>query len=239
MADLAAMLRHNLLQVRERIERAAVAAGRRASDVRLVAVTKYASSKVARELASAGCVDLGESRPQELWRKAGDLADLSVRWHLIGSLQRNKVARTLEHAWLIHSLDRVSLANELEAQSSVERRVAVLLEINVSGEAAKHGAAPTEAEALLLTAARCSHLEVRGLMAMASRDGDLAVARREFAALRELRDNLRRVAPPHVKLDELSMGMSGDFEVGIAEGATIVRVGSALCEGLPTGDGPP
>ncbi|MBX9791251.1 MAG: YggS family pyridoxal phosphate-dependent enzyme [Pirellulales bacterium] len=233
MADLATVVRRNLAQVRERIERAAAAAGRSAAEVRLVAVTKYASADVARELVAAGCADLGESRPQELWRKAAALSTLPVRWHLIGSLQRNKVARTLEHAWLIHSLDRLSLAEAIEAQSPDERRVAVLLEINISGESNKHGASPAEAEALLLAAARCRHLEVRGLMTMASRDGDLAVAGREFAALRALRDQLRRIAPPHVALDELSMGMSGDFEVAIAEGATIVRVGSALCEGLP------
>lgn len=233
MADLPTVVRRNLAQVRERIERAAVAARRSAAEVRLVAVTKYASADVARELVAAGCADLGESRPQELWRKAAALSALPVRWHLIGSLQRNKVARTLEHAWLIHSLDRISLAEAIEAQSPDERRVAVLLEINISGEPSKHGAAPAEAEALLLAAASCRHLEVRGLMTMASRDGDLAVAGHEFAALRALRDQLRSVAPPHVELDELSMGMSGDFEVAIAEGATIVRVGSALCEGLP------
>ena len=233
MADLATVVRRNLAQVHDRIERAAAAAGRRAAEVRLVAVTKYASADVARELVTAGRCDLGESRPQELWRKAAELASLPVRWHLIGSLQRNKVARTLELAWLIHSLDRVSLAEAIEAQSPAERRVAVLLEINISGESSKHGAAPADAEALLLAAANCRHLEVRGLMTMASRDGDLVVARREFAALRALRDQLRRVAPPHVALDELSMGMSGDFEGAIAEGATIVRVGSALCEGLP------
>ena len=233
MSELATIVRRNLARVRERIERAAASSGRRAADVRLVAVTKYTSATVARELVAAGCADLGESRPQELWQKAAELADLAVRWHLIGSLQRNKVRRTLDIAWLIHSLDRVSLAAELAQLCPVERRVAVLLEINISGEAAKHGAAPADAEALLLAAAALGRLDVRGLMTMASRDGDLDVSRREFAALRELRDRLRRVAPPEVTLDELSMGMSGDFEVAIAEGATIVRVGSALCEGVP------
>lgn len=232
MSLLATTVRRNLAHVRERIERAATESGRAAGDVRLVAVTKYTSTTVARELVAAGCADLGESRPQELWHKAAELADLPVRWHLIGSLQRNKVRRTLDVAWLIHSLDRASLAGELAQQCPAERRVSVLLEINISGEAAKHGAAPAEAEALLLAATASGLLEVQGLMTMASRDGDLDVARREFAALRELRDKLRRLAPPGVTLDELSMGMSGDFEVAIAEGATIVRVGSALCEGV-------
>lgn len=232
MSELATTVRRNLARVRERIERAAASSDRRAADVRLVAVTKYTSSTVARELVAAGCDDLGESRPQELWHKAAELADLPVRWHLIGSLQRNKVRRTLDIAWLIHSLDRVSLAGELSQQCMAEQRASVLLEINISGEAAKHGATPADAEALLLAATAAGRLDVRGLMTMASRDGDLEVARREFAALRELRDRLRRVAPPGVTLDELSMGMSGDFEVAIAEGATIVRVGSALCEGV-------
>ncbi|MGE0538064.1 MAG: YggS family pyridoxal phosphate-dependent enzyme [Pirellulales bacterium] len=232
MADLVSLVRRNLSDVRGRIDRAATRAGRSAADVQLVAVTKYASAEVARELLSAGCLDLGESRPQELWRKAAALSDSPVRWHLIGSLQRNKVARTLDCVWLIHSLDRLPLLREIETQCPTDRRVAVLLEINISGEPAKHGAAPAEAESLLVAAAQAPHLEVRGLMTMASRDGDLDVARREFAALRTLRDELRRVAPAHVALDELSMGMSGDFEAAIAEGATIVRVGSALCEGL-------
>ncbi len=232
MSELATTVRRNLARVRERIERAAASSGRRAADVRLVAVTKYTSSTVARELVVAGCADLGESRPQELWHKAAELADLPICWHLIGSLQRNKVRRTLDIAWLIHSLDRVSLAQELIQQCTAEQRASVLLEINISGEAAKHGAAPADAEALLIAAAALGRLDVHGLMTMASRDGDLDVARREFAALRELRDRLRRVAPAGVTLNELSMGMSGDFEVAIAEGATIVRVGSALCEGV-------
>jgi pyridoxal phosphate enzyme (YggS family) len=242
MSELATTIRRNLAHVRERIESAAASSGRSAADVRLVAVTKYTSSAVARELVIAGCADLGESRPQELWQKAAELADLPVRWHLIGSLQRNKVRRTLDIVWLIHSLDRLSLAKEIDAQCAAAQstdaqrtdaqRVAVLLEINISGEAAKHGAVPADAEALLLAAASSGRLDVCGLMTMASRDGNLDVARREFAALRELRDKLRRVAPPGTSLDELSMGMSGDFEVAIAEGATIVRVGSALCEGV-------
>src|SRR5262249_9719278 len=126
------------------------------------------------------------------------------------------------------------LLEEIDREAaSLACRPRVLLEVNISGDAGKHGFAPAELEPLLSRLAELPHLEIRGLMGMAALEGDLAVAQRDFADLRELRDRLRAVAPANVVLDELSMGMSGDLEVAIEEGATMVRIGSALFEGLP------
>lgn len=222
-------LERNLVEVRQRMADAARRAGRAPESVQLVAVTKYVLDDAARALVSAGCADLGESRPQELWRKAASLADLSVRWHLIGHLQRNKLARSLPLVSLIHSGDsrRLIEAIDLEAARS-RRRVPILLEVNVSGDASKHGLRPEELQPLAAPLAKLPWIEVRGLMCMAGREGGADDARRDFENLRLLRDRLRSVWPDSAALDELSMGMSGDFEVAIEEGATLVRVGSSL-----------
>lgn len=229
----------NLRRVRERIAAAADAAGRAGDEITLVGVTKYVTADKARELATAGCLDLGESRPQELWNKAdmlGELASASglsappIRWHLIGHLQRNKLRRTLSLVSLIHSVDSerllAAIDAEWQAHAAAQNQqlppIRVLFEVNTSGEAAKHGLTPDEVEPLVATAAQFPHVEVCGLMTMAALAGGLDVAARNFAQLRTLADRL------HLK--ERSMGMSGDFEVAIREGATIVRVGSALWE---------
>jgi pyridoxal phosphate enzyme (YggS family) len=233
--DLSAVISHNLGDVRRRIADAAARAGRRVDEVRLIAVTKYVGLPEVRGLIAAGCRDLGESRPQGLWEKAAALAQpttSSVCWHLIGHLQRNKVRRTLPLVSWIHSADSLRLLEEIDNQSAaLGCRPNVLLEVNVSGDATKHGLRAGEIEPLLPRLAGLAHLEVRGLMCMAAREGDLDVARRNFADLRELRDRLRAAAPPSVRLDELSMGMSSDFEVAVEEGTTMVRIGSALFEG--------
>jgi pyridoxal phosphate enzyme (YggS family) len=230
----------NLRRVRERIAAAAEAAGRQASEITLVGVTKYVSTSDALELVQAGCLDLGESRPQELWRKTEELASerasatspevSRIRWHLIGHLQRNKLRRSLPLVSLIHSVDseRLLAAIDAEWQTLTEEANAsaapmrVLLEVNTSGEAAKQGLAPHEVEPLLAAAREFRHVEICGLMTMAALEGGLNVAARNFADLRELADRYQ--------LKERSMGMSGDYEVAIREGATIVRVGSALWE---------
>jgi len=230
MTDELARIAENVAQVRGRIADAAGRSGRTADAVTLVAVTKYVSADVARLLVEAECRDLAESRPQLLWEKAAKLADLPIRWHLIGHLQRNKVRRTLPLVAMMHSVDSPRLLAAIDEEHLPP--VPVLLEVHISGEAAKHGFAPGEIEPFLANAADYRHVSIRGLMGMASLEGGLDVARREFAALRELRDCSRVNCPPGVTLDELSMGMSGDFEVAIEEGATIVRIGSALFEGV-------
>lgn len=230
MSDLSVRIAENVAQVRGRIVDAAARSGRTASEVTLVAVTKYVSADVVRPLVAAGCFDLGESRPQQLWDKAAVLADLPIRWHLIGHLQRNKVRRTLPLVSLAHSIDSPRLLSAIDEESS--RPLPVLLEVNVSGESAKHGFTPDAIEPFLTQLAGYKNVAVRGLMCMAGLEGGPDDARREFAALRQLRDRLRPCCLPGVTLDELSMGMSGDYEIAIEEGATLVRVGSALFEGV-------
>jgi pyridoxal phosphate enzyme (YggS family) len=235
-------LLENLNLVRERIASAARRSGRSAEDVTLVAVTKYVAEDVIEQLVETGCRDLGEARPQALRVKAGVLAarlahqsaeTAAVRWHLIGHLQRNKVETTLPLVSLLHSADSIRLLQAIEqAAARQDRPMPVLLEVNVSGDATKHGFAAADIAPVLPSIAALENVSVRGLMCMAARDGDEAVARRNFAVLRELRDRLLRDRPENVSLDELSMGMSGDYEIAIEEGATIVRVGSALFEGL-------
>jgi pyridoxal phosphate enzyme (YggS family) len=180
---------------------------------------------------AAACTELGESRPQQLWEHAAALGDLAVRWHMIGHLQRNKVERTLPLVTMVHSVDSLRLAEAIDiAAAVVGHPMPVLLEVNVTGEAAKHGFAPAEIEPLLPQLLALEHIEIRGLMCIAGLDGGDEAARRDFAALRILRDRLRANCAANVRLDELSMGMSGDFEIAIEEGATIVRIGSALFE---------
>jgi pyridoxal phosphate enzyme (YggS family) len=200
--------------------------------VTLVAVTKSVPVEVAALLPELGVVDLGENRPQEFWRRAEVLPN--ARWHFIGHLQRNKIERTLAFVHLLHSVDSVRLILALEEEAAKqERSVDVLLEINASGESNKHGFAPEELSAVLPELAKLRQVHVRGLMTMAAFEENPEQCRPTFATLRELRDRLRgELGPPH-NLANLSMGMTNDFEVAIEEGATLVRVGTALFEGLP------
>jgi len=233
MSQLVAQIAENLAEVRGRIAEAAVRSGRGAEDVSLVAVTKYVSVVEVRALVEAGCSLLGENRPQELWQKAETLRELPVRWHLVGHLQRNKVRRTLPLVEMIESADSPRLVAAIDRiAGELSRRVPLLLEVNVSGEAAKHGLDPATLEACLDELAGYGNVEVRGLMCMAGLEGGPEAARRDFARLRQLRDRLRECSPEGIALDELSMGMSGDYEAAIEEGATIVRIGSALFRGL-------
>ena len=221
----------NVATICGRIAEAARRSGRSADAVKLIAVTKYAGPDEIRALVAAGCTELGESRPQQLWERAAALGDLPVRWHMIGHLQRTKVERTLPLVTMVHSVDSVRLAEAIDgAAAALARRLPVLLEVNVSGEAAKHGFAFTEVEPLLPALLKLKNIEIRGLMCIAGLEGGDAAARRDFAALRTLRDRLQAICPAGMHLDELSMGMSGDFEIAIEEGATMVRVGSALFE---------
>lgn len=234
---IVARCRENLATVRDRITEACGRAGRRPDDVRLVGVTKYVSVDAARALLDAGCIDLGESRPQSLWNKAAALAghEPAARWHLVGHLQRNKIRRTLPVLSLLHSLDSRRLLAALDEESAAAGRVCdVLVEVNLAGDPARTGVAEADVAALLEDACRRRHVRVLGLMGMAALpDGDPAAARRQFAHLRELRDALAARLPTPTGLHELSMGMSGDVVEAILEGATIVRIGSALWDGIP------
>jgi len=233
MPNLERIIRENLTRVQTAIAEATARAGRATEAVKLVGVTKYVGSEIVRALVDAGLSVLAESRPQQLWDKAASLADLPIRWHQIGHLQRNKVRRTLPIIAMVESVDSIRLAAAInQVAGELELCVPVLLEVNISAETAKHGFAPAEVQAALPSLAEMNHLEVRGLMAMAGLEADVDGARRQFAAVRTLRDRLQTDCDARIDLRELSMGMSADFEIAIEEGATVVRVGSALFEGV-------
>ena len=229
------VLADRLQAVEERLRAACRRAGRDRAEVTLVAVTKTVGPEVAADLVRLGVTHLGESRPQELWRKAAALLS-SVHWHLIGHLQRNKIDRTLPLVEMIHSVDSARLLAALDEEAARQgRTLPVLLEVNASREVSKHGFAPDEVAGLAAQVAGLRHVQVRGLMTMAAPLDDPQQCRPTFAALRELRDRLRDpLGPPHT-LEHLSMGMSNDFEVAVEEGATLVRLGSVLFEGLEGG----
>jgi len=209
----------NLQRVRERIARAAERAGRRAQDVLLVGVSKTVDVERIRQAIAAGIPALGENRVQEARGKVDELGR-PVPWHLVGHLQTNKARDAVDLFDVIHSLDRLDLARELDKRAHARGRpVSALVEVNVGGEASKGGVAPDELGRLLEAVAALTHVKVRGLMAIPPEAKDPEDARVWFRALRKLGEKHG--------LPELSMGMSGDFEVAIEEGATLVRVGTA------------
>jgi hypothetical protein len=202
-----------LARVRERITDAARRAGRDPAGITLVGVSKTVQAERVAEAVEAGLGDLGENRAQELLAKARALAELGPRWHFVGTLQRNKIAALAPWVGLWHSVDRVDLVAPLARHAP---RAAVLVQVNLAGKPGQGGCAPEAAQGLVDECSQAG-LEVRGLMTIAARQGE---PRRWFAALRDLATTLR--------LPELSMGMTEDFEDAIAEGATVVRVGRAI-----------
>lgn len=223
---MAVNVRENLDRVREKIAAAAARAGRDVRDITLVAVTKGIPVDVIRTAVANGCRDLGENRVQELLVKQRRLD--AVRWHFIGHLQRNKVRSLIEHVTLIHSLDRWSLAEEINrCATSRGLVVPVLIQVNVAREKTKYGVEPEETADLAEAAGRLPGLSVQGLMTIAPLVDDPEKVRPVFRALRSLgRELAGRV--PGFSLKYLSMGMSNDYTVAIEEGANLVRVGSAI-----------
>jgi len=225
-------LRKNLNIVEERLASACHRANRARAEVTLVAVTKKVSVEIAGMLAELGVHHFGENRPQELIRKARLLPN-TIHWHLIGHLQRNKVDLILPIVSYIHSVDSVRLLQALELEAAkLGKTVPVMLEVNASGEKNKQGLKPNEVPTLVPMLSGLRNLHVKGLMTMAALQEPEA-CRPTFALLRTLRDRLRTdLKSPHT-MEHLSMGMSNDFEVAVEEGATFVRLGSILFEGLP------
>jgi pyridoxal phosphate enzyme (YggS family) len=222
----------NLAAVRERINRAASRAGRSPEEIALMAVTKTQSPERILDAYAAGQRLFGENRVQEFASKAGALQNLpGAEWHMIGHLQTNKAAKTTELFHAVDSVDSVKLAEKLDAAAwKLGKKLNVLIEINVGGEAAKSGVAPDseELEELLLAAPRFEALVFRGLMTVPPFTDDPQGARPYFRRLRGLRDAIAAGKLPSVLMDVLSMGMSHDFEVAIEEGSTCVRVGTAI-----------
>ena len=225
---LAAAISANLAAVRARLDRAAGAAGRSPDEIRLVAVSKTFGVAHVEAAAAAGLRDLGENRVQEALDKQAATPALPVRWHLVGHLQSNKARRAVTFDW-IHSVDSPALLGRLDrAAADAGRSPQLLVQVDLAGEATKHGAREDEARCIVEAAAECRAVRLRGLMILPPWSDDPEAARPWFRRLRALRDELQAGAPGSVRLDELSMGMSHDFEVAIEEGATMVRVGTAI-----------
>jgi pyridoxal phosphate enzyme (YggS family) len=216
----------NLQAVRDRIARAARAAGREPGDVMLLAVSKTFPAACIAEAHAAGQRAFGENHLQEAVEKITALARLPLEWHFIGPIQSNKTGPIAGHFEWVHSLEREKIAKRLnDARPEGRPPLHVCIQVNVSGEASKSGVAPGEESRLAEAIARMPRLKLRGLMAIPEPTSDAALQRRRFALLRELKDRL--AARGHA-LDTLSMGMSDDLEAAIAEGATMVRVGTAI-----------
>lgn len=216
----------NLQAVRQRIAAAAGAVGREVSSVRLLAVSKTVAPPAVAEAIDAGQLAFGENYVQEALDKIPALAERHAEWHFIGPLQSNKTRQVAEHFAWAHSIERLKIAERLSAQRPADLPpLQVCVQVNVSGEASKSGCAPGEAGTLCRAVAALPGLRLRGLMAVPAPAEDFAAQRRPFAQLRELFENLRNEG---LDLDTLSMGMSHDLEAAIAEGATLVRIGTAI-----------
>ncbi|CAG8864392.1 Pyridoxal phosphate homeostasis protein [Pseudomonas fluorescens] len=213
----------NILALASRIESAAKAAGRDASTVQLLAVSKTKPANAIREAFAAGARDVGENYLQEALAKQEELSDLALIWHFIGPIQSNKTRAIAEHFDWVHSVDRLKIAQRLSEQRPADLApLNICLQVNVSGEASKSGCEPAELPALASAVAVLPGLRLRGLMAIPEPTDDRATQEAAFAALRELQERLG------LGLDTLSMGMSHDLEAAIAQGATWVRIGTAL-----------
>jgi len=225
---LALTLQERIAEVEGRVARACAASGRDRNDVKVIAVTKYVSLEMVSSVLEAGLEHIAESRWQDAEHKWKVLGDQGT-WHFIGHLQTNKVKDVIGKFQYIHSLDRISLAQELHKKAiAADQEVNVFLQVNISGEDTKFGLSPEAVPGFLREIASLDRVKVIGLMTMAPLEGDPELTRPVFRGLRELRDELNQLALTPEPITELSMGMSNDFEVAIQEGATWVRLGTVL-----------
>jgi pyridoxal phosphate enzyme (YggS family) len=215
-----------LSDVNSRAAAAAVAAGRNPDDVAVIAVSKTVNRDCIRAVYDAGHRQFGENKMQELAKKAAHLPD-DIEWHTIGHLQKNKVRLAVQHSDLIHSVDSVQLLRRIDTiAGELGKRQKILLQANVTGESTKHGVAEEALEDFLQTAIACANIDCLGLMTMAAFGASQQALESTFGTLRTCRDRLEKKFD--ILLPELSMGMSGDYEIAIAQGATLVRVGTAI-----------
>ncbi|MBI4620746.1 MAG: YggS family pyridoxal phosphate-dependent enzyme [Desulfobacterales bacterium] len=218
----------NILSVKERIEKAALKAGRDPGEVKLVAVSKTVGVKEIKDAISAGVTILGESYIQEAKEKIEEIGH-QVQWHMIGHLQTNKVKQAINLFDMIHSVDRIGLAEEIDKRTKQSgKRVSVLIQVNISQETTKSGIERDRAISLVSKVAKLTNIKVEGLMTMPPYFDDPEDARPYFKSLRELKGEIERERFGNISMKELSMGMSNDFEIAIEEGATIVRIGTAI-----------
>jgi PLP dependent protein len=224
----------NITIVQDTIEKAARRVGRQSEQIRLIAATKSIPVERIRQALEAGVTHLGENRLQEALQKMQLIGERACRWHFIGRLQRRKVKSVVGRFDLIHSVDSVGLAVEINRRAKeAGLQQMVLLEVNIGEEASKTGFAPFALAEALPALDNLAHVRVKGLMAIPPRVGDAESARPYFRALRDLARSAARKTFRYVHLDELSMGMSHDYEVAVEEGATMVRVGAAIFGGRP------
>ena len=222
------MIRENLTDVERRIKEACLRCGREPSSVRLIAVSKTKPAEMIQEAIAAGILDFGENKPQEL-RDKYDILPKNLRWHMIGNLQRNKVKYVVGRAVMIHSLGSDELAESIEKEAEKKDLIMpVLAEVNMAGESSKSGLTPEETEAFLRRVSSMKHLKVKGLMTVAPMTEFPEENRVYFRELRNLAVDIARKNIDNVDMYELSMGMTGDFEVAIEAGATMVRVGTGI-----------
>ena len=215
--------------MRERIRQACESCGRDADSVRLVAVSKTIAAETVREAIEAGVTILGENYVQEAREKFKALVQYPVSWHFIGHLQSNKAKYAVRLFDLIHTVDSLKLARELDRQAKkVDKIQPILIQVNISGEDTKSGISAEETPGLVSEISRLENLSIKGLMTMPPYFYQPEKVKPFFAALRELRDRIKQQSLSDVSLEELSMGMTGDFEVAIEEGATLVRIGTAI-----------
>jgi pyridoxal phosphate enzyme (YggS family) len=223
------MIADNVDRIRGRIVEACRRSGRTPSEVTLIAVGKTFPAGDLAQAARAGVTDIGENYVQELVGKRGELTDPRLRWHFIGHLQSNKVKYIAEWITMIHAVDSLSLAREIDRQAArADRIIDLLVEVNTTGEKSKFGVRPDEAAGLIRTMADLGHIRVGGLMTIGPFLPDPEGSRPMFRELRQVREELSKLGQPNATMQHLSMGMTGDFEVAIEEGATCVRIGTAI-----------
>ncbi len=221
----------NLQQVCSIISRQAAATGRNAAEITLIAVTKTVAPELVQEALADGVTDIGENKVQEAIAKSAYLHQ-AVHWHLIGHLQSNKVKAAVQLFEFIHSVDSVKLIEAIDREAGqIGKKQRILLEVNISGEESKYGCSPEEALEILKSASTKSNVHVEGLMTMAPFTADKNRIQAVFRGLRELKDTIAGYNLPNIEMKHLSMGMSHDFEIAIAEGATLVRIGTAIFGG--------
>ena len=219
-------IKENLESVNARIAAAAEKSGRSKSDIKLIAVTKTHPAEMINEAVKCGITDIGENKPQEVRDKFDSV--LPVNWHLIGHLQSNKIKYIIDRCCMIHSVDSIKLMDEIEqAALKHEKDMDILIQVNISGEESKQGIAPSELDDILSHAGQLTKVHVKGLMTIIPKaeNGDVNL---HFANMKKLFDETKKKHYNNVSMDELSMGMSGDFEAAVEHGATMVRVGSAI-----------
>jgi len=228
------MISENIIAIRERIAGACRRAGRPENDVTLLAVGKTFPASTILDAVRGGIRDIGENYVQELLAKQRALGEEAVRWHFIGHLQTNKVRQIVPGVEMVHAVDSVRLGLEIERRAGEASRVIdCLIEVNTTGESTKFGVAPEDVAALARALSPCRHIRLAGLMTIGPFLPEPEGSRPMFRQLRELRD---RLSPANPHMRHLSMGMTGDFEVAIEEGATIVRIGTALFGPRPKAD---